>query len=241
MSDSVTVAHDARRQLRALRGDEAPARLRAGAAHRRRVRRGDPAAREAPRSRSTALAVALLEKETLLRDELVALLGDVERRVARLRDRRHAARRLAARVARPVASPPWRRGASIISASPSRTSTRRSTTYERLFGAELEHRDTVDEQGVEAASVRVGESRVELLAPLGDDTPVGRFLAKRGPGMHHVAYEVDDLRAALAELDARGRRADRRRAARRPLRARGRVRPSRLRPRRPRGGGVRCR
>ena len=77
-------------------------------------------------------------------------------------------------------------------------------TYERLFGARLEHRDTVPDQGVEAASVRVGESRVELLAPLGAETPVGKFLAKRGPGMHHVAYEVDDVRASLAELEAAG-------------------------------------
>ena len=73
-------------------------------------------------------------------------------------------------------------------------------TYERLFGARLEHRDTVPDQGVEAASMRVGEGRVELLAPLGAETPVGKFLAKRGPGMHHVAYEVDDLRATLAHL-----------------------------------------
>jgi len=77
-------------------------------------------------------------------------------------------------------------------------------TYERLFGAQLEHRDTVPDQGVEAASLRVGESRVELLSPPGDETPVGKFLAKRGPGMHHVAYEVDDVRASLAELEAAG-------------------------------------
>jgi methylmalonyl-CoA epimerase len=77
-------------------------------------------------------------------------------------------------------------------------------TYERLFGAELEHRERVPEQGVEAAAVRVGESRVELLASLGADTPVGKFLAKRGPGMHHVAYEVDDLRATLARLSDAG-------------------------------------
>jgi methylmalonyl-CoA/ethylmalonyl-CoA epimerase len=77
-------------------------------------------------------------------------------------------------------------------------------TYERLFGAELEHRELVPEQGVEAAAVRVGESRVELLASLGEDTPVGKFLAKRGPGMHHVAYEVDDLRATLAQLAGSG-------------------------------------
>jgi methylmalonyl-CoA/ethylmalonyl-CoA epimerase len=73
-------------------------------------------------------------------------------------------------------------------------------TYERLFGGRLEHRERVEEQGVEAASIRVGESRVELLGALGDDTPVGRFLAKRGPGMHHVAYEVDDVEAALTHL-----------------------------------------
>jgi len=64
-------------------------------------------------------------------------------------------------------------------------------TYGRLFGAELEHRDTVSEQGVEAAAVLVGSSRIELLAATDEDTPVGRFLARRGPGMHHVAYEVD--------------------------------------------------
>jgi methylmalonyl-CoA/ethylmalonyl-CoA epimerase len=78
------------------------------------------------------------------------------------------------------------------------------TTYERLFGARVEHRDTVPDQGVEAASLRVGESRVELLASLGDETPVGKFLAKRGPGMHHVAYEVDDLPSTLAELERAG-------------------------------------
>jgi methylmalonyl-CoA/ethylmalonyl-CoA epimerase len=77
-------------------------------------------------------------------------------------------------------------------------------TYERLFGAELEHRERVPEQGVEAAAVRVGESRVELLASLGADTPVGKFLANRGPGMHHVAYEVDDLRETLAHLARSG-------------------------------------
>jgi methylmalonyl-CoA/ethylmalonyl-CoA epimerase len=74
------------------------------------------------------------------------------------------------------------------------------STYERLFGAEIEHRATVPEQGVEAASLRVGVGRVELLEPLGPDSPVGRFLAKRGPGMHHVAYEVRDVAAAMAGL-----------------------------------------
>ena len=78
------------------------------------------------------------------------------------------------------------------------------STYERLFGARLEHRERVEGQGVEAVSLRVGDSRVELLASLGDDTPVGKFLANRGPGMHHVAYEVDDIRSSLAELAGGG-------------------------------------
>jgi len=78
------------------------------------------------------------------------------------------------------------------------------STYERLLGARLEQRETVEDQGVEAASVRVGESRVELLASLGEETPLGKFLAKRGPGMHHVAYEVDDLSASLEELAGLG-------------------------------------
>jgi methylmalonyl-CoA/ethylmalonyl-CoA epimerase len=73
-------------------------------------------------------------------------------------------------------------------------------TYARLFGAELEHRATVEAQGVEAAAVLVGRDRVELLAALGADTFVGRFLSSRGPGMHHVAYEVADIDAAVASL-----------------------------------------
>ena len=77
-------------------------------------------------------------------------------------------------------------------------------SYERLLGAQLEHRELVPDQGVEAASLRVGSGRVELLASLGEETPVGKFLAKRGPGMHHVAYAVDDIRAALAHLSDEG-------------------------------------
>ena len=77
-------------------------------------------------------------------------------------------------------------------------------TYGLLFGATVEHRDAVADQGVEAASVLVGASRIELLVPTGEDTPVGRFLAKRGPGMHHVAYEVDDVGSALAGLQHAG-------------------------------------
>lgn len=77
-------------------------------------------------------------------------------------------------------------------------------TYETLFGAELEQRETMLEQGVEAAAMRIGGDRVELLASLGAETPVGKFLAKRGPGMHHVAYDVDDLPGALGDLAAKG-------------------------------------
>ena len=76
--------------------------------------------------------------------------------------------------------------------------------YATLFGATVEHRETVGEQGVEAASLRVGPSRVELLRPLGPDTPVGKFLANRGPGLHHVAFEVADLAAELDRLRADG-------------------------------------
>jgi methylmalonyl-CoA/ethylmalonyl-CoA epimerase len=78
------------------------------------------------------------------------------------------------------------------------------STYERLFGAELEHRATVPDQGVEAAAVLLGDGRVELLEPLDGDTPVGRFLAKRGPGMHHVAYEVEDVGEAVTRLAQAG-------------------------------------
>ena len=77
-------------------------------------------------------------------------------------------------------------------------------TYRRLFGARVEHRDRVDAQGIEAASLRIGAARIELVAALGDETPVGRFLAKRGPGRHHGAYEVRDVRTALAALASEG-------------------------------------
>jgi methylmalonyl-CoA/ethylmalonyl-CoA epimerase len=77
-------------------------------------------------------------------------------------------------------------------------------TWERLFGAEVEYRDSLESQGVDAVSLRVGESRIELLAPTGDDTPIGRFLTRRGPGMHHVALETDDIHGVLRELDAAG-------------------------------------
>jgi methylmalonyl-CoA epimerase len=76
--------------------------------------------------------------------------------------------------------------------------------YRQLFGAEVEHRAVVPDQGVEAASLRLGESRLELLLALGPDTPVGKFVARRGPGMHHVAFSVADLASELARLAADG-------------------------------------
>jgi methylmalonyl-CoA epimerase len=77
-------------------------------------------------------------------------------------------------------------------------------TYRRLFGAELEGRGMIRGQHVEAASLVVGAGRVELVAPLDEDSTVARFLARRGPGMHHLAYEVEDVQAALDSLAGEG-------------------------------------
>jgi len=76
--------------------------------------------------------------------------------------------------------------------------------YTNVYRMALAHRETVAEQGVEAALLDVGENHVELLAPLEDQTPVGRFLAKRGPGLHHVAYQTTDIDAALRMLQGSG-------------------------------------
>jgi methylmalonyl-CoA epimerase len=76
--------------------------------------------------------------------------------------------------------------------------------YRDGFEMELAHRETVESQGVEAVLLDVGEGHVELLAPLGPDTPVGRFMAKNGEGLHHVAYAVDDIDAALKGIAAAG-------------------------------------
>ncbi|MGA7434193.1 MAG: methylmalonyl-CoA epimerase [Solirubrobacterales bacterium] len=76
--------------------------------------------------------------------------------------------------------------------------------YERSFEMELVHRETVESQGVEAGLLDVGEGHVELLAPLGPDTPVGKFIARNGPGIHHVAYSVEDIDAALVQAEANG-------------------------------------
>ena len=78
--------------------------------------------------------------------------------------------------------------------------------YERDLAIELVHRETVTEQGVEAVLLDVGENHVELLAPLGADTPVGKFLARNGPGLHHVAYQTPDIDAELERLKAAGLR-----------------------------------
>lgn len=76
--------------------------------------------------------------------------------------------------------------------------------YEESFGMELAHRETVEEQGVEAVLLDVGDGHVELLAPLGPDTPVGKYLERKGPGLHHVAYAVNDIDSTLEQLAASG-------------------------------------
>ena len=78
--------------------------------------------------------------------------------------------------------------------------------YRDSLGMSLAHRETVEQQGVDAALLDVGEGHVELLAPLGPDTPVGKYLAKRGPGIHHVAYAVEDIDAELERLREAGLR-----------------------------------
>jgi methylmalonyl-CoA/ethylmalonyl-CoA epimerase len=79
-----------------------------------------------------------------------------------------------------------------------------SEFYKENFGATPTEPEVVEEQGIIATMFRVGESSIELVQPMRQDSPVGRFLAKRGEGIHHVAFEVDDLRVALAELKGNG-------------------------------------
>ena len=76
--------------------------------------------------------------------------------------------------------------------------------HEEAYGMAVAHREVVAEQGVEAVLLDVGENHVELLSPLGPDTPVGKFLARKGPGLHHVAYQVGDIEAALSDLREQG-------------------------------------
>ena len=78
--------------------------------------------------------------------------------------------------------------------------------HEDAYGMAVAHREVVEEQGVEAVLLDVGENHVELLRPLSGETPVGRFLSKRGPGLHHVAYQVTDVQATLDALRDRGLR-----------------------------------
>jgi methylmalonyl-CoA/ethylmalonyl-CoA epimerase len=78
--------------------------------------------------------------------------------------------------------------------------------HEEAYGMAVAHREVVEEQGVEAVLLDVGENHVELLRPLNGETPVGRFLSKRGPGLHHVAYQVTDVQATLDTLRDRGLR-----------------------------------
>lgn len=76
--------------------------------------------------------------------------------------------------------------------------------YRDALGLDLKHTETVADQGVNVAMLPLGESRVELLEPTGPDTPVGKFIAKRGPGIHHICVAVEDIHATLAELKAKG-------------------------------------
>jgi methylmalonyl-CoA/ethylmalonyl-CoA epimerase len=76
--------------------------------------------------------------------------------------------------------------------------------YEGTMGMPVSHRETVESQGVEAVLLDVGEGHVELLRPLGPDTPIGRYLERRGPGLHHVAYAVQDIEGVLANLRESG-------------------------------------
>jgi methylmalonyl-CoA/ethylmalonyl-CoA epimerase len=76
--------------------------------------------------------------------------------------------------------------------------------YEQAFGVKCSHREVVEEQGVEEAMFRVGESWIQLLRPTGPDTPVGKYIEKRGEGVHHVGYGVSDLKAVLEHLKAEG-------------------------------------
>jgi methylmalonyl-CoA/ethylmalonyl-CoA epimerase len=80
------------------------------------------------------------------------------------------------------------------------------TLYRDQLGMREQHRETVEEQGVEAVLLEIGDGHVELLSPLGPETAVGRFLDKNGPGLHHVAYQTDDIDSALESVRAAGLR-----------------------------------
>jgi methylmalonyl-CoA/ethylmalonyl-CoA epimerase len=76
--------------------------------------------------------------------------------------------------------------------------------YSKVWGLELEHREIVEDQGVEEAMFPLGESYIQLLAPLSPDSTVAKFIERRGEGLHHIAYEVDDLTKSLADLKTNG-------------------------------------
>jgi methylmalonyl-CoA/ethylmalonyl-CoA epimerase len=76
--------------------------------------------------------------------------------------------------------------------------------YEGTLGMPVAHRETVESQGVEAVLLDIGEGHVELLRPLGSDTPIGKYLDNKGPGLHHVAYAVDDIEDVLGKLKEAG-------------------------------------
>ena len=78
--------------------------------------------------------------------------------------------------------------------------------YSDALGLELSGTETIEDQGVHVALLQVGESRIELLEPVSGETAVGRFIAKRGEGLHHICYEVEDLASKLNELRSRGAR-----------------------------------
>lgn len=76
--------------------------------------------------------------------------------------------------------------------------------YRSVWGLDVTHRETVEDQGVEEAMLPLGDSFLQLLAPTGDETTVGKFIARRGEGLHHIAYEVDDLEGTLEALRSQG-------------------------------------
>jgi methylmalonyl-CoA/ethylmalonyl-CoA epimerase len=76
--------------------------------------------------------------------------------------------------------------------------------YRQTLGMEVTATESVQDQGVRVALLPVGESRIELLEPSSDDTPVGRFIARRGEGLHHICYEVEDLASKMEDLKSRG-------------------------------------
>ena len=158
---------------------------------------------EKHRSALDRVAGALLDRETLNRDDLESLLADLEPESALQRSA--SARSVPFRS---LTKPDSASGRERPADPPRRDGGRRPRRGRRdlraLFGARVEHRATVEDQGVEAASLTARRGARRADGSLGADTPVGRFLAKRGPGMHHVAYEVGDLPAALRHLSDHG-------------------------------------